>query len=150
MIGLVAVTACSGVTAPTPRVPTSTEEPDLYVSVLEQVCDAGACGAGPLFVDSTGLDPAVAEALVAADGRVVVGPSSDDRLDEDGAVIDGGRILRFGRVTAVKPGVVAIDVYRTVSRFEGKGETFLFGWVDGSWGPADPVEAGVTVTTAVP
>ena len=90
-----------------------------------------------------GVTRAFPAALFMTSAAALIGP--DDR------VIDGGRFLHLGPVRP-RPadGVVLIDTYWWTSRFEGKGETYVYLWNGAAWVNVEASTVGVTVTTVVP
>lgn len=69
----------------------------------------------------------------------------------DDQVIEGGRILHIGPLRQQSDDrVVLVDTFWESSRFDGKGETYVYQWDDTAWTNVEPSSVGITVTTAVP
>jgi hypothetical protein len=72
-------------------------------------------------------------------------------IGPDDQVIEGGRILRLGPIRRQSDeSIVLIDTFWESSRFEGKGETYVYQWKGDRWVDVDPSTVRLTVTTAVP
>ncbi len=128
------------------------DEEAIYADVALRLCDQARCGPShPAFVLlEVDIPPARAGVAAALPGAVFIS-TTDGLVGPDNQVIDGGRILHFGMVQP-KPGepIVLVDTFWESSRFEGKGETYVYSWDGDAWVNVEPSTVGVTVTTGVP
>jgi len=124
----------------------------VYVDLIGQLCLQADCGPGPLFLHTPPLAEGVRGTIRAGYPQVEFVQTTDDLIDAGGDVRDGGRILHLQAPVKVEPGLVTVDASWERSRFEGKGETFVYSWDanDHMWRNTSAAAASITVTTAVP
>ncbi len=132
--------------------PVVVDESAIYADLAFRLCGQARCGpshaALVLLEDDTPQARAgVAERLSDA----VFISTTDGLVGPDDQVIDGGRILHVGPLRPLPDGrIVLVDTYWESSRFEGKGETYVYEWDGDAWVNVEPSTVGITVTTAVP
>jgi hypothetical protein len=128
------------------------DESGIYADLVVRLCDQARCGPShPAFVlleDDTaqaraGIGEALPDAVFISTIEGLIGPKDQ--------VIEGGRILHVGPLRQqADANIVLVDTFWESSRFEGKGETYVYQWDGGVWTNVEPSTVSITVTTAVP
>lgn len=128
------------------------DESAIYGNVVERLCDQARCGPShPAFVLLEDDTATIRAAVTAALPDAVFISGTEGLIGPNDQVIEGGRILQVGPLRQQPDGnVVLVDTFWESSRFEGKGETYVYQWDGNAWTNVEPSTVGVTVTTAVP
>lgn len=136
----------SGSEAPAP------DEAAIYSDLVVRLCDQARCGPShPAFVLLEADTPQARAGVLDRFPDAVFIASTDGLVGPDDQVIEGGRILHLGPIRPQPDeSLVLIDTFWESSRFEGKGERFVYRWDGDAWTNVEPSTVGITVTTAVP
>jgi hypothetical protein len=131
------------------------DEAAIYGDVTARLCAQARCGPShPAFVLLEVDTPEARTGVAAQFPDAVFIATTDGLVGPDDQVIEGGRIIHLGQIRPVpdRPGepIVLVDTYWETSRFEGRGETYVYQVSGDAWLNVDPVTVGITVTTAVP
>ena len=141
-------TACEGEASG----PVVIDEAAIHGDLVRRLCDQARCGPShPAFVLVEDDTATVRAAVTGAFPDAVFIASTDGLIGPNDQAIEGGRILHVGSlVQQADTSIVLVDTYWESSRFEGKGETYVYQWDDNARTNVEPSTVGITVTTAVP
>ena len=145
---VIAVGACGGAASE----PGLLDEAAIYGDLVVRLCDQARCGPShPAFVMLDVDTPDARAAVLSQFPDAVFIASTNGLIGPDDQVIEGGRIIKMGPLCQqADDRIVRVDTHWETSRFEGKGETYVYEWNDTAWANVEPSTVGITVTTAVP